>query len=504
MCSCDCAAGDCYVLAAYHGGNMTTAPKPRSSNPPEAKKLPGLILIDDDPLITDSLAFVLSDEYAVCVAENRPEAKALLQGLVPSPVLALVDLGLPPSPHAPDEGFALIGELLAFNPAMKILVLSGQSDRTNIQHALTLGAVDFIPKPCDVSLLKARLQHQMMMLDAEAAAVIPSAGECGLLGDSPAMETLRAQIRQFADTPFPVLVEGESGSGKELVAQCLHKQSQRAQASFLTINCAAIAAELLEAQLFGHAKGAFTGATVANAGFFEEAGSGTLFLDEIGEFPLRLQPKLLRVLENGEYYRVGETRPRKANARIIAATNRDLREEVRSGRFREDLYHRLGVLAVTVPPLRQRGNDALQLLDHFRGLYAATVAPFTLELEAQQRLQAYGFPGNVRELRNIVIRLAAKKPGQRVGVDDLGQELESEFAGPRGGDDPASDEDARRQIQAPGFRLDETLREWEGRYIKAALKLAGGNLSQASRLLGINRTTLYSRMQRLENNGELS
>ena len=492
------------MLTANHGETMSTARELSSNTPPEAKQLPGLILIDDDPLITDSLAFVLRDEFAVGVAESRPEAKALLQGLSSSPVLALVDLGLPPNPHDPDEGFALIGELLAFNPSMKILVLSGQSDRTNIQHALTLGAVDFIPKPCDVGLLKARLQHQLIMLDAEAAAAVRTAGECGLLGGSPAMETLRAQMRQFADTPFPVLVEGESGSGKELVAQCLHKQSQRAQAPFLTINCAAIASELLEAQLFGHAKGAFTGATVANAGFFEEAGHGTLFLDEIGEFPLRLQPKLLRVLENGEYYRVGETRPRQANARIIAATNRDLREEVRSGRFREDLYHRLGVLAVTVPPLRQRGSDTLQLLDYFRRLYAATIAPFTLAAEAQQRLQAYEFPGNVRELRNIVIRLAAKKPGQQVSLEDLGRELESEFTGLHGRDDPASEEDARRQIQAPGFRLDEMLRQWEGCYINAALKLAGGNLSKASRLLGINRTTLYSRMQRLDSNGNPS
>jgi DNA-binding response OmpR family regulator len=335
---------------------MSTEPNLSSSSQPDGAPSPGLILIDDDPLITDSLAFVLTDDFDVRVAESRPEAKALLQGLEPVPALALVDLGLPPTPQLPDEGFALIGELLAFNPSMKILVLSAQSERANIQHALTLGAVDFIPKPCDVTLLKARLQHQLMILEAETEAAARPVAECGLLGASPAMETLRAQIRQFADTPFPVLVEGESGSGKELVAQCLHSQSQRSRAPFLTINCAAISGDLLEAQLFGHAKGAFTGAMVANAGFFEEAADGTLFLDEIGEFPVPLQPKLLRVLENGEYYRVGETRPRKANARIIAATNRDLREEVRARRFREDLYHRLGVLSITVPPRPLRGH----------------------------------------------------------------------------------------------------------------------------------------------------
>jgi DNA-binding NtrC family response regulator len=485
------------------GETMSTEPNLRSNSHPAGAPSPGLILIDDDPLITDSLAFVLKDDFGVRVAESRPEAKALLQGLEPVPVLALVDLGLPPSPHLPDEGFALIGELLAFNPSMKILVLSGQSERANIQHALTLGAVDFIPKPCDVTLLKARLQHQLMILEAEADAATRSVGECGLLGTSPAMETLRAQIRQFADTPFPVLVEGESGSGKELVAQCLHSQSQRSRSPFLTINCAAIAGDLLEAQLFGHAKGAFTGAMVANAGFFEEAADGTLFLDEIGEFPLPLQPKLLRVLENGEYYRVGETRPRKANARIIAATNRDLREEVRAGRFREDLYHRLGVLSITVPPLRERGEDALQLLDHFRALYAATVAPFNLEPEAARKLRTYGFPGNVRELRNIVIRLAAKNPGQQIAAGDLERELEPEFAA-GGASDSALDEGARQEIQEAGFRLDETMREWEGRYIRAALKIAEGNLSHAARLLGMNRTTLYSKMQRLNDDEQMS
>ncbi len=466
--------------------------------------VPALILVDDDPLITDSLAFVLQGEYRVHVCQTRQEARMLLQRLPYTPSLALVDLGLPPNPHAPDEGFSLIGELLAFNPSMKTLVLSGQSERANIQHALTLGAVDFIPKPCDVSLLKTRLQHQLMMLDAELDAAEVRVGDCGLLGESAAMETLRAQITQFADTPFPVLIEGESGSGKELVAECLHKQSQRSGEPFLTLNCAAIAAELLEAQLFGHTKGAFTGASVASAGFFEEAGKGTLFLDEIGEFPLPLQPKLLRVLENGEYYRLGETRPRTAAARIVAATNRDLREEVRAGRFREDLYHRLGVLSIRVSPLRERGTDALLLMHHFRALYANMVAPFTLHADAEGRLAEYPFPGNVRELRNIVIRLAAKHPGKEVQPAQLEQELEANVAGPAGRGEPDQDEAALQQIKAHGFRLDEMLREWEQRYINAALHLSNGNLSQAARLLGINRTTLYSRTQRHSGDRQVS
>ena len=463
----------------------------------EPHNKPGLILIDDDPLIVESLSFVLKEDYEVYTAATRPDAKSLLVELEVMPSLALVDLGLPPTPHVPDEGFALISELLGLNRSIKILVLSGQSARSNIQHALTLGAVDFIPKPCDVLLLKARLQHQLMILNAEQHETRADVEEGGLLGQSSALETLRALITQFADTPFPVLIEGESGSGKELVAQCLHNQSARSQEPFLTINCAAFTPDLLEAQLFGHAKGAFTGAATARPGFFEEAGDGSLLFDEVGELPLELQSKLLRVLENGEYYRLGETRPRIARARMIAATNKDLREEVRARHFRQDLYHRLSVLTINVPPLRERGVDCLLLFEHFRQLYAPTVTPFTLSKEAEKYLEQYSFPGNVRELRNIVIRLGAKYPGKCVGAEELNAELESAFVEPIGTTNSDLDEAAERELMSSGFRLDETLNECERRYINAALKLSDGNLSKAAKLLGINRTTLYSKLQRL-------
>lgn len=454
--------------------------------------LPSLLLVDDDPLIGESLDFVLRGEFAVQLAVSRGQAKSRVLEMDAAPGLALVDLGLPPDPHKPDEGFALIGELLAINPSIKILVLSGQSDRANIQHALSLGAVDFIPKPCDVGLLKARLQHQLLMLDAERHAQPQRSRDARLLGESPVMRALRAQIERFADTPFPVLVQGESGTGKELVAELLHERSALRTEPFLTVNCAAFAPELLEAQLFGHAKGAFTGATSAKAGFFEEAGRGTLFLDEVGEFPLGLQPKLLRVLENGEYYRLGETRLRTAQARIIAASNRDLLEEIRAGRFRHDLYHRLSVLTITVPPLRERAEDTVQLLDYFRSLYAAKVAPFHLDEGAAKRWVSYTFPGNVRELRNIVIRLSAKYPGGRVGLTELEAELDTQSE---------VDADTIEQLKAGGFHLDQVLSAWEQRYIDAALKMSKGNLSEAARLLGVNRTTLYSKIQRLSGGG---
>ena len=450
---------------------------------------PGLILIDDDPLIGESLAFVLRDDFHVHLVASRPEARRVLMKMDDMPALALVDLGLPPDPHRPDEGFALIKELLTVNPVMKILVLSGQSQRHNVQHALSLGAADFIAKPCDPQLLKARLDHHLMILEAEAHGPEERSHDVGLLGQSPAMDELRSQIARFANTPFPVLIQGESGTGKELVGQLLHQQSEQADQPFVTVNCAAFTPELLEAQLFGHAKGAFTGATNAKAGFFEDTGDGTLLLDEVGEFPLALQPKLLRVLENGEYYRIGETRPRIAKARIVAATNRDLLEEIRAGNFRHDLYHRLSVLTIEVPPLRKRGADSLLLMEHFRALYADKVPPFVLDEQGAERWSRYTFPGNVRELRNIVIRLGAKHPGAHIGLT----ELEAEFDG-----QSQVDGESIHELTAGGFRLDEILSNWEQRYIEAALKLADGNLSEAARLLGVNRTTLYSKIQRLK------
>jgi transcriptional regulator with GAF, ATPase, and Fis domain len=265
----------------------------------------------------------------------------------------------------------------------------------------------------------------------------------------------------------------------------------------LTINCAAFTAELLDAQLFGHAKGAFTGATSQRTGFFEEANLGSLFLDEIGEMPIELQSKLLRVLENGEFYRLGETEARVSSARIIAATNRDLREEVRTGQFRQDLYHRLSVLTINVPPLREREGDSMVLLEYFKTLYATSNAPFELSEEARQSLLDYSFPGNVRELRNIVIRLGAKYSGKTVSREQIQAEQESMVSAVP---TEALDEvygRVEQELLGPGFRLEEKLNDREKHYVTSALKISGGNLSKAARLLGINRTTLYSRLQRL-------
>ncbi|MDO9385791.1 MAG: sigma-54 dependent transcriptional regulator [Thiobacillus sp.] len=465
---------------------------------------PSLLIVDDDPLISDTLTYVLSKDFEISAAESRAQVRSLLTQLDEPPQLALVDLGLPPHPHKPDEGFALIADLLSISPSIKILVLSGQSDEANARHARALGAIDFVAKPCEPERLKSLLFNALLVQGAERSAdkaPVP-AKDSGIVGESPAMDKLRQQIKQYAAAPFPVLIEGESGSGKERVASSLHQLSPRAPKPYLALNCAAISPTLVEPTLFGYAKGAFTGATSARAGYFEEAENGTLFLDEIGELPLELQAKLLRVLENGEYQRVGETQPRFSNARVVTATNRDLRAEIKAGRFRPDLYHRLSVFSIAVPPLREMGQDKLTLLNHFRDFYAreAKSQPFQLDPRAQQMWDDYHFPGNVRELRNIAIRLTTKYPGIAVNAQQLEAELDTDQAYPLeiplANDGKALIELARKQLQTQAnFNLDVTLRLWEKAYVEAALNLTHGNLSQAAKLLGINRTTLYSRMQ---------
>jgi two-component system nitrogen regulation response regulator GlnG len=461
-----------------------------------------LLIVDDDPLIADALGYFLGRDYAVSTASTRSEAIELLRGGKAAPALALIDLGLPPTPHRPDEGFALIADILAHAPETRIVVLSGQSDELNARHARALGATEFVAKPADPEYLRKLIRRVLSFRDTS-----PEMDD-GLIGDSAPLQKLRAQLRQFARSPFPVLIEGESGSGKELAAAALHRLSERAAKPYLALNCAAISPSLVEATLFGHSKGAFTGASGPRTGYFEDASDGTLFLDEIGELPLDLQPKLLRVLENGEFQRIGETQARHSAARIVTATNRDLKKEVREGRFRADLYHRLSVFTIAIPPLRDLGDDRIRLLEHFRSVYAAqaNLPRFWLTTEATERLLAYRFPGNVRELRNIAIRLTTKFAGEEVGIKELEAELDPGNETHAIGVPPAPTLMAGDELVSIAlndiqnhrdFNLDATLRRWEEAYIEAAQQVAHGNMSQAARLLGINRTTLYNRIDTL-------
>jgi DNA-binding NtrC family response regulator len=472
---------------------MNTAHKPGGS------PLPSLLIVDDDPLIRDSLRLSLSNEFDIQAAENRDQAIKLLRDLPARPQLALIDLGLPPFPHRPDEGFHLIVELLAHAPHVKILALSGQDEESSARHARALGALDFISKPCNPDDIRMQLHHALCIQHTEREKEDRDDLLLGIVGQSEAIQAMRNQIVMYASTPFPVLIEGESGSGKELVAAAIQQLGSDEASPYLIFNCAAISPNLIEAALFGHAKGAFTGAQNVAAGYFEEAGNGTLFLDEIGELPLELQAKLLRVLENGEYQRVGETATRKSRARVITAANRNLRQEVRSGHFRNDLYHRLSIFTIKVPPLRELGADKFLLLNHFRDFYARQFnrAPFELDASALQTWENYPFPGNTRELRNIVIRLATKYAERTVHAAQLEDELDVQ---PVDVEETSATlpQHARDALQRPGFNLEDRLLEQERLYIEAALELSKQNVSEAARLLGINRTTLYSRMDVLQ------
>jgi two-component system nitrogen regulation response regulator GlnG len=439
-------------------------------------------------LIIETLAFSLSPHYDVVTAASRAEAVAAIRSRTAD--LALIDLGLPPSPNTPNEGFRLIGDLLQHQPGLRIVVLTGQNDTVNARRARALGAFDFLAKP---ALPDAVLQALAATRNAPRAPLDDST----LVGESMPIRKLKDQIDVAAGSAFPVLISGESGTGKERIARALHALSRRAEAPWLALNCAAISPSLIEATLFGHAKGAFTGASQARAGYFEEAGQGTLFLDEVSELPLEAQAKLLRVLENGEFARVGETQTRQARARVVAASNRDLQQEVEAGRFRLDLFHRLSVFNLTAPPLRELGEDKRLLFQHVQAMLAREQAApaFTLSSEAQELLRRYPFPGNVRELRNIVIRLFARYPGETVTGAQFAAELDA--SAPARASEPWSRR-ARADLAQEGFSLDSTLKDIERVYLDTAIGLAQGNMSRAARLLGIGRTTLYTRLAERE------
>jgi len=439
------------------------------------RQKPELLIVDDDPLITDTLDFVLGRDFQVFAAGSRAQARSLIAQLEHVPRLALVDLGLPPVPHRPDEGFRLIGELLAAAPDIKIIVLSGQNDEANARHARALGAVDFVAKPCEPDVLRQLLQRATRFDITETAA--PPA-ESGIIGGSFAIGRLREQIRQYAASPFPVLIEGESGSGKELVARALHGDGPRAARPYYALNCAAISPTLVEPTLFGYAKGAFTGATAARAGYFEDAAEGTLFLDEIGELDARLQIALLRVLNDGTFRRVGSRHDAQFRGRLVAATNADLAERIGAGQFRQDLYFRLAVVELVIPPLRDRPAEIEPLATGFAAAAAARMKRATPALDdtARAALLAHAWPGNVRELRNRVERAVALGDGPALAATDLFPE--------------------QRLDQPVLGRLADVRQRAELDQIDRALALSGGRVSEAAKVLGISRTTLWKRRRR--------
>ena len=443
---------------------------------------PTLLIVDDDENICKQMKWALADEYDVLLACDRPTAAETVRNKLPE--IVLLDLGLPPSPNTTDEGFAALTEMLATNPVSKVVVITGQGEKENALNAVGKGAYDFLSKPIDADELKVVLKRasytcRLEREYREAQSRLPRDGFQGMLGSSPVMQEIFTAIRKVATTDVPVLILGESGTGKEMAALAVHRLSRRKEGPFVAINCTAIPETLLESELFGHEKGAFTGAHIQRKGRIEAASGGTLFLDEIGELPPSLQVKLLRFLQEQRLERVGGRQSIEIDTRVIAATNSDLRQTMSAGQFREDLYYRLAVFVIRMSPLREREGDVLLLAKTFLQRFATEnekkLSGFTQE--ATRMLQAHGWPGNVREMENRIKRAVIMAEGRMVSARDL------ELGPTSAGHDGASLRQAREAV--------------ERELVQRALAKNRGKISRAADDLGVSRPTLYELMDKL-------
>ncbi len=450
-----------------------------------------ILIVDDEPGIRSSLAGILEDEgYRVASAGTAGEAAERLEGEAFDAVL--LDLWLPDR-----DGLELLAELRERGFATPVIVISGHGTIDTAVQAIRLGAYDFLEKPLALSRVVVTVQNALERgrLEREVRELSERL-ECGnqlrgdsLLGESVPMTRLKAEIRTAAAADSRILILGENGTGKELVARRIHRLSRRAQKPFVEVNCAAIPEELIESELFGHARGAFTGAAADRPGRFEQAHGGTLFLDEIADMSEKTQAKVLRVLEVQRFERVGGAATIQVDVRVLAATNKDLAEEIRAGRFREDLYFRLAVIPLHVPALRERPEDVPLLVEHFVVQLARELGrrPRQLERPALERLQGYAWPGNVRELRNLVERLMIMAPGETIGLRDLPPAVRGD--GAETADRPES------LWEAASLR--EARDAFEKQLIERKLAALGGNVSKTAQALGLERSHLYRKMKTL-------
>jgi len=444
---------------------------------------PRLLIVEDDEDIRTQMRWALGDDYELLLAGDRTAAMAAFTNS--RPMATLLDLGLPPRPNDPEEGLAVLSGMLVLDRLAKVIVVSGQGDKENALRAVGAGAYDFLCKPVDMDELRLVLKRCVYVADLEReyrAMQETARAEAfeDMLGASPLMQTVFAFIRKAATTSAPVLILGENGTGKEMVARALHRRSRQRNGPFVAINCNAIPENLLESELFGHEKGSFTGAHAGRKGLIETAAGGTVFLDEIGELPSSLQVKLLRFLQEKTFQRVGGRQEIESDARVIAATNINLKEAVESGKFREDLYFRLAVLVVTLPALRERGGDVDLIAREFLRRYGTQHGRpgLTFASDAARALNSHVWPGNIRELQNRVQRAAIMAEGKRVTAADL--ELAD---GPDPKQRPQTLREAREQI--------------ERQVVEEALRRHGGKITSAAAELGVSRPTLYELMERL-------
>jgi len=436
-----------------------------------------ILVVDDEPAVRFTLQQALeSAGHAVLLAADPDEASPQLGACD----AVLTDLAMPRR-----DGLSLLAEARSADPDLPVVLLTARGTERDAVAAMKLGAYDYLTKPFALDELRAvmaravearDLRRSARQLTAERAMGRP------LVGQSPAFRRLLDDVRRVARRPVTVLLRGETGTGKELVASMIHAESPRRAGPCVRFNCAAIPAELAEAELFGHVKGAFTGAVASRRGYFAQADGGTLVLDEVGELPLALQPKLLRALQEGEIQPVGAGRVERVDVRVVAATHRDLRAAAAAGSFREDLYYRLAVVELTVPPLRDRRDDVPLLLDHFRRRYAARfdLAEVRFSAALVAALTARPWPGNVRELENAVARMLALSDGGTLGVEAL-----AGFDGDAPAAEPGGPQGLRAQVA--GF---------ERQLLQRALAACDGNQSEAARRLGVSRMTLLDKLKR--------
>lgn len=450
-----------------------------------------VLVIEDTSLLRRMCEnFLEGHGYGVAQAATAEQAMEIIEQ---EPIdIAILDLGLPDR-----DGLDLLAEIRSMEIALEVVVMTGKTSVDNAVRAMKLGACDFVTKPVDFEQLEQalRIATRSIKLEQENRSLrqqLSQSGRSGILGDAPATQQLISMVERVAPTDETVLLLGENGSGKDLVAQAIHRLSERGAEPFVAVNCGAIAESLIESELFGHRKGAFSGADNDRLGCFRQADGGTLFLDEIGEMPMAMQVKLLRALENREVTPVGADRAVPVNIRVVAATNRDLPEAIASSEFRQDLYYRLAVFPVPVPPLRERPGDVGLLARHFLtrlgGNQHLTAASLDL-------LERWSWPGNVRELQNVIRRAALMAGDEPIDVSHLPPEMQpaEPVVDPETG---AISKPNRVAVQISETQV-KTLEELEREAIIAALELHNGDRTPTAQALGIDRTTLYRKLKRL-------
>ena len=443
---------------------------------------PKLLIVDDDEEIRTQMKWALVQDYEVLLAGDRDGALEAFRSH--RPAVVILDLGLPPCQNEPEEGLEVLFDILAMAGTAKVIIISGQEEKENALRAVGAGAYDFLCKPVEIEALKFLLRRcfYVAKLEKEYREIRQSLGIAvfeGIFGASAQMQSVFSVIRKVAPTGAPVLLLGESGTGKEMAALAIHRRSEGKGGPFVAVNCNAIPENLIESELFGHEKGAFTGAHMQRKGLIETAAGGTLFLDEVGDLPPNIQVKLLRFLQDQSFQRVGGRQDLRANTRVVAATNADLKEGMKTGKFREDLYFRLAVVVLTLPPLRERGEDVALLAREFLEKSAAQNGRrnLTFTPDALKAVSRYPWPGNVRELQNRIRRAVILAEGRRLTVDDLELESSAESL------PPTTLKDAREAV--------------EREMVQHALGKHSGKIGPAAGELGVSRPTFYELMEKL-------